>query len=373
MTDTRITELATILIDYSTALTRGETVYIDCIGNDGLPLAREVIRIAAVRGAVPYWNSFDDSLSAAFFANADEGQQKAFADFHQKNMAASDAYIGIRSSSNPYDASLVPTDKQRLKRKYFWTNVHEHTRLKKKWCVLRYPNDAMAVLAKKSTVAFEDFYFRVCNLDYDRFSRAMTPLHSLMERTDTVRIAGPGTDITFSIKNMPALKCDGHRNIPDGEVYCGPVRDSINGVIQYNTPTNYDGHSFANMRFEVKNGRIVDYRAEGDKKQLDALFATDDGARFFGEFSLGLNPHVDIPMCDTLFDEKIYGSLHFTPGNCYEQSDNGNKSAIHWDLVLIQTADYGGGEVWFDDTLIRKDGEFVIEALAPLTRGALIA
>lgn len=373
MTDTRITELANILIDHSTSLAKGETVYIDCIGQDALSLARETVRIATERGGIPYWNFFDDTLSAAFFAAASEEQQKAFAAFHRKNMEAADAYIGIRASDNPYDASLVPAEQQRLKRKYFWTHVHEEVRLKKKWCVLRYPNNAMAVLAKKSTAAFEDFYFRVCNLDYEKFSRAMTPLVSLMQRTDKVRIAGPGTDIAFSIKNMHALKCDGHRNIPDGEVYCGPVRDSLNGVIQYNTPTNYDGHSFANMRFEIKNGRIVDYRAEGDRKELDAIFATDAGARYFGEFSLGLNPHIDIPMCDTLFDEKIYGSLHLTPGNCYEQSDNGNKSAIHWDLVLIQTPAYGGGEIWFNDVLIRKDGEFVIEELRPLTRGALTA
>ncbi|MBI4978194.1 MAG: aminopeptidase [Spirochaetes bacterium] len=371
--DQRLKDLSVTLIDYSVSLKRGETLYLDLIGSDGIALAREIVRAVTERGAIPYWNFFDDNLSAAFFAAADETQHRAFAEFHKKNMAACDAYIGIRSSANPFDASSVPASGQKLKRKYFWTEVHEHTRLKKKWCVLRYPNNAMAVMSKKSTEAFEDFYFRVCNIDYARFSKAMDPLQSLMARTDRVQITGPGTDISFSIKGLPPIKCDGKYNIPDGEVFTAPVRESVNGIIQYNTPTVYDGHSFANMRFEVKDGRIVDYKAEGDRAALDAIFSTDDGARFFGEFSLGLHPHVDTPMCDALFDEKIYGSLHFTPGNAYDDCNNGNKSAIHWDLVLVQTPAYGGGEIRFDGTLIRKDGEFVLEELMPLSRGALTA
>ena len=204
-------------------------------------------------------------------------------------------------------------------------------------------------------------------------SKAMDPLIKLMQQTDKVRIKGPGeTDLTFSIKGIPPVKCDGHRNIPDGEVYTAPVRNSINGVIAYNTPSLEEGTVFENIRFEFKNGKIVKATNSVDQKKMDRLLDTDAGARYVGEFAIGVNPMVKEPMKDTLFDEKIDGSIHLTPGQCYDEAPNGNQSAIHWDLVLIQRKDYGGGEIWFDDRLIRKDGEFVIPELrGKFTRKAL--
>ena len=223
----------------------------------------------------------------------------------------------------------------------------------------------MAQLANMSTEAFENFYFDVCNLDYAKMDRAMGPLEALMNRTDKVRLVAPGTDLTFSIKGIGAKKCSGHRNIPDGEVFTAPVRDSINGTIAYNTPSIYSGITFENMVFTFENGRIV--KAESnDTQRLNEILDMDEGARYIGEFSLGFNPHILHPMKDILFDEKIAGSLHFTPGQAYEETDNGNRSSVHWDLVLIQRPEYGGGEIWFDDVLIRKDGLFVIPELEQL-------
>src|SRR5690606_32848804 len=240
-----------------------------------------------------------------------------------------------------------------------------------KWVVLRYPNPSMAQLAGMSTEAFEDFYFRVCNLDYAKMDRAMDPLKELMDRTDRVRIVGPGTDLSFSIKGIGAVKCSGRRNIPDGEVYTAPVRDSVNGTISFNVPSVYNGFKYENVRLTFRDGRIVEASAN-DTARINALLDTDEGARFVGEFSLGFNPHILHPMNDILFDEKIAGSLHFTPGQAYEEADNGNRSAIHWDLVLIQRPEYGGGEVWFDDVLIRKDGRFVHPALEGLNPERLV-
>jgi aminopeptidase len=223
----------------------------------------------------------------------------------------------------------------------------------------------MAQMANMSTEGFEDFYFNVCNLDYAKLSKAMEPLVELMEATDRVRITGKETDLTFSIKGLPAIKCDGHRNIPDGEVFTAPVRESVNGVITFNTPALYEGFTFERVRLEFQDGKIVNATAN-DQKRLERILDTDEGARYIGEFALGLNPHILNPMKDTLFDEKISGSFHFTPGSCYDECDNGNKSAIHWDLVFIQRPEYGGGEIYFDDRLIRKDGRFVLPALEPL-------
>jgi aminopeptidase len=186
-----------------------------------------------------------------------------------------------------------------------------------------------------------------------------------MDRTDKVRITGPGTDTSFSIKGSPAVKCDGACNIPDGEVYTAPVRESMNGILSFNTPSEEDGFTYENIVFEIKNGKIVKATAN-DTERINKYLDTDEGARYFGEFSFGIHPFINKPMKDTLFDEKINGSIHLTPGSCYEEAPNGNKSAIHWDLVLIQRPEYGGGEIWFDDVLIRKDGIFVLPELAGL-------
>ena len=274
-----------------------------------------------------------------------------------------DCYIGVRGSENVAELSDVPADKLNLYDKLYSTPVHHGIRVPKtRWVVLRYPNAAMAQLANQSVEAFEDFYFQVCNLDYSRMAKAMQALVAYMDRTDRVRIVGPGTDLKFSIKDIPAIPCAGNMNIPDGEVYTAPVRDSVNGVISYNTPSLQQGFTFEQVRLEFQNGKIV--RAEAnDTDRINQIFDIDEGARYVGEFAIGVNPYIIKPMKDILFDEKIAGSIHFTPGNCYDEAPNGNHSSLHWDLVLIQRPEYGGGEIYFDDVLIRKDGRFVVPEL----------
>jgi len=159
--------------------------------------------------------------------------------------------------------------------------------------------------------------------------------------------------------------CKGDRNIPDGEVFSCPVRNSINGTIRFNTPTLYSGTKFENVALEFKNGKVVG-ATSNNTKRLNEILDTDPGARYTGEFSLGFNPFILNPMCDILFDEKIAGSLHLTPGQAYKDCDNGNRSAVHWDMVLIQRPEWGGGEIWFDGELIRKNGLFVTKDLKGL-------
>ena len=246
---------------------------------------------------------------------------------------------------------------------YYQTPVHHGIRVPKtRWVILRYPNAAMAQLAGMSVEKFEDFYFQVCNLDYSKMNAAMEALTGYMERTDNVRITGPGTDLSFSIRGIPAIPCAGNMNIPDGEVYTAPVRESVNGTITYNAPSLYNGFTYDNICLEFENGRIVK-AAANDTERINEVFDTDQGARYIGEFAIGVNPYILEPMKDILFDEKIQGSIHFTPGNCYQEAPNGNESAIHWDLVLIQRPEYGGGEIYFDDVLVRKDGRFVVQEL----------
>jgi aminopeptidase len=374
MIDPRNRKLAENLIDYSLEMKRGEKLYLEVIGLETLDLAREVITVATARGVVPFWFFNDDTLVRRWLLDADEAQLKAYGEFHKPIMESVDAYIALRGSDNPFTLRDVPPDKMDLYNRYFYQPVHFGVRVpKKKWVVLRYPNKAMSQLAEMSQDSFADFYYNVCTLDYARMSHAMDPLKALMERTDRVHLKGPGTDLKFSIKNIEVRKCDGKRNIPDGEVFTAPVRDSINGEISYNTPALYQGTTFENVKLLFENGKIVRANATGDLEKFEKVFETDEGARYVGEFAIGINPIINKPLKDTLFDEKIYGSIHLTPGNAYEDADNGNRSAIHWDLVLIQTPEYGGGEIYFDDKLIRKDGEFTLPELQRvLSREALM-
>jgi aminopeptidase len=279
-------------------------------------------------------------------------------------MKKAQAYIAIRGADNASEASDVPSDLMALYSKAV-RPVLDYRVNKTRWCVLRWPTPSMAQAANMSTESFENFYFDVCTMNYPRMAKAMIPLQKLMNKTDRVHLKGPGTDLRFSIKGIGALLAEGKRNIPDGEVFSCPVKNSVQGVIQYNTPTLYAGTKFENIRLEFQDGKIIKATSNNNKR-LNEILDTDPGARFVGEFSLGFNPYILNPMCDILFDEKIAGSLHFTPGQAYEDADNGNRSAVHWDMVLIQRPEWGGGEVWFDGTLIRKDGIFLPSQLQPL-------
>ncbi|MGG2199522.1 MULTISPECIES: aminopeptidase [Paenibacillus] len=366
MRDPRLHTLARNIVQYSLDVKPGEKVLIEMIGSER-ELVRCLVEEVYVRGGYPYVELIDPAVRASVLKGITEKQLEHWAALDLKRMEDMDCYVAIRAGENVNEQSDVPEDKMKLYKQLYQKPVHLEQRVKRtRWVVLRYPNASMAQLANMSTSRFEDFYFDVCNLDYSAMSAAMDPLQELMNRTDRVRIVGPGaTDISFSIKGIGSVKCCGRRNIPDGELYTAPVRDSVNGVIAYNTPSVSSGITFDNITFRFENGRIVEATAS-DTKRLNEILDTDEGARYIGEFSLGFNPYILYPMKDTLFDEKIDGSLHFTPGQAYEQADNGNRSSVHWDLVLIQRPEFGGGEIYFDDRLIRKDGRFVVPELEGL-------
>ncbi|CQR71908.1 Aminopeptidase PepS [Sporomusa ovata DSM 2662] len=369
--DPRVKTLAQNLIGYSTSLAPGEKILIEMF-DDALPLAKALVDEAYAAGGIPFLEIKNSQLQRSLLRKASGEQFALVASWEQARMKEMNAYIAIRASFNIAEMADV-SDAQLQSYQQNWVKpVHLDVRVPHtKWCILRWPNASMAQLSNSSTEAFEDFYFQVCNLDYAKMAKAMDPLIALMEKTDKVKITGPDTELTFSIKGIPAVKCSGLRNIPDGEVYTAPVRESVNGVLSYNTPSVYQGFTYENIRLEFKNGKIIKATAN-DSEKINKVFDIDEGARYIGEFALGVNPYIEKPMKDILFDEKIKGSFHFTPGNAYDAAFNGNKSVIHWDLVCIQTAEYGGGEIWFDDKLIRKDGQFVRPELAGLNPESLL-
>lgn len=367
MIDPRVARLADVLVGYSTRVQPGERVLIETYDLPDQVTTTLVNRVAEA-GGLPFVTSKRNAILRALYQNATEEQMRLTASYEKARMQEMNAYIGVRGSDNISEFSDVPDDRMKLFRSYWWHPVHSETRIKTtKWVVLRWPSASMAQAAGLSTEAFEGFYFDVCTFDYSKMNAAIAPLKARMDAADQVRITGRDTELKFSIKNIPTVPCTGQMNIPDGECFTAPVRDSVSGVIAFNTPTLYQGTVFEDIRLELQNGKIIGATAaNGLTDKLNQILDTDAGARYIGEWSLGFNPYVLSPMKDILFDEKIAGSFHFTPGEAYEEADNGNRSAVHWDMVFIQRPEYGGGDIFFDGELIRHDGLFVPGDLQPL-------
>src|SRR5947208_5238821 len=363
MHDARFDKLAKILVEYSIRLKRNETVLIEAFDvPDEMTIA--LIRAARKGGGMPFAQVYHARVNRALALEASDKQLSMLASHELARMKKMDAYIAVRGSNNITELSDVPVDTMKLIAKKMQP-VQDQRVKKTKWVVLRWPTPSMSQLAGMSTEAFEDFYFNVCTLDYRKLQPGMKALKRLMEKTDRVEIKGPETDLRFSIKGIPAVICGGDRNIPDGEVFTAPVKHSVEGHVTFNAPTIYQGTGFDGIRLEFRHGKIVDATSNHTKK-LNTILDSDPGARYVGEFSLGFNPYILQPMRDILFDEKIAGSFHFTPGQAYEETDNGNRSQVHWDMVSIQRPDYGGGEIYFDGKLIRKNGEFLPKQLRSL-------
>ncbi|MDX8343228.1 aminopeptidase [Rossellomorea sp. YZS02] len=369
MRDPRLEKLAEVLLTHSLKVKEGEKLMI--AGEQTTkPLIKELLKKSYEIGAIPYFELGDQELNRIMATHARPEQMILRNKWNLEQYQDLDAFISIASDANDAEMSEVPPEQ--------WQELMPHMKesndyliQNKKWVLLNYPNFSLAQKAKMSYDTFFDYLLEVCTVNYKQMEEAQKPLKELMDKTDKVRITGEGTDLTFSIKDIPSVMCFGERNIPDGEVYTAPVKDSVNGTITYNTPTLYRGFSFNNVSLTFEDGKIVKATAD-NTKELNDILDTDEGARFIGEFALGVNPKINEPMLDILFDEKINGSFHFTPGQAYEEADNGNRSNVHWDMVCIQRPEYGGGEIYFDDVLIRKDGLFVVEELKGLNPDALI-
>lgn len=366
--DKRIAQLAENILKNSVQLKKGEKIYIEAFGASTKDFFNELIKETIKLGAVPFYFYNDVSFEKSLIEGASEKQIEDYTAIHKRLMEEADCYVAVRGYDDAFALSDVSSKNMDRFGKIFQEQVHMRTRLPKtRWCVLRWPNTSMAAMSRMSLKQFEDFYFDACLLDYRKMGKAMLPLKELMDKTENVHIKGNDTDLTFSLKGIKAIVCDGKMNIPDGEVYSAPVKDSINGYVQFNTDTMYDGVFYSNIRLEFKNGRIVAGTSLVNNDKFQKMLDLDDGSRYMGEFALGVNPYITHPILDILFDEKTCGSFHMAIGNSYEdETNNGNKSSIHWDLVKIQTLEHGGGKIWFDNKLIRKDGLFVLPELKGL-------
>ena len=361
MNTQKLNKLANTIINYSLHLKEKDRVSVS-FTKEATPLVEELIKEAKKVGAVMTLSMYDPKLNSLLAEGNNDARLTQLKKIREFEVENNDAFIAIRTSYNDYESKNIPVDM--IRKLGEMTKEIDDIRINnREWVLLNYPSALDAYKAKMTTTEFEEFALDVMTVDYKQMSKDIEPLKQLMEKTDKVRIVSPGTDLTFSIKGLPAVPCTGEKNIPDGELYSAPIKDSVNGTITYNTPSPYQGNIYNHVSLTFENGKIIKATCDEDDDKLNEIFDTDEGARYVGEFSLGFNPKILKPMGDILYDEKILGSLHFTPGRCYADCDNGNKSSIHWDMVLIQREEFGGGEIYFDDVLIRKDGKFVLEEL----------
>ena len=371
MKDPRIAKLAHNLLHYSSQLKKGQSVIIEGTA-ESKDLIIELVKETYNIGAFPFVRLSHEQISREVLMGVTEEYSTKVAHYAKPLFEEADAYIGIGVSNNVFETADVPVEKKNIHSKFFVKPIHIDIRVKKgPWAILRYPNPSMAQLAQTSLESFTDFYFDVCNLDYSKMHDAMVPLKNLMERTDRVRIVAPDTDLTFSLKGQSAVICSGRHNIPDGEIFSSPVLNSVNGKIRFNIPSLSKGIIHDNVTLEFKDGKVIS-ESSSNTPALTNELNNDEGARYVGEFAFGVNPFIKKPMYDTLFDEKMRGSIHMALGNAYEDADNGNKSQLHWDIIQSHEPEFGGGEIYFDDVLIRKDGRFLLPELLGLNPENLV-
>jgi aminopeptidase len=356
MRDPRIEELARILTRYSTAVQPGDVVLISASGIESLPLVTSVHAEALLAGARHVEVELDlPDLQRQFFDLAGAEQLAYFPEHRLRFMREVDVSIGIGAPDNVM--TLARADQQKIVdyQKLLHPILEERVK-NTRWVVTRFPTYGAAQDARMSLAEYEEFFFAACNVDWAGESRKQDRLKALLDRANEVRICASDTDLRFSLAGMQAVKCDGRYNIPDGEVFTAPVRESVEGFITFNAPTLCGGREFNHIRLEFERGRIVRATAPRDAEALNRILDTDEGARYIGEFAIGVNPRILAPMRNILFDEKIFGSIHLTPGACYDECDNGNQSAVHWDMVKLL---HGDGTIALDGEPIQVDGRFV--------------
>lgn len=361
----KLKELASLIVNYSIRVEKDEKVLITTQSMETREFISYLIDEIYKNGGVPCLKINDPILGAKLTEGNNDARIKLLKKIQENEVELFDSFINIRYATNDYENKNASGEMSKKLSQALLPSSDVRVN-QRKWVLLNYPSLLDSYKAKMTSREFMKFALNVMTVNYEEMGKLIKPLKKLMDKTDKVRIVSPGTDLTFSIKGMGSIPCVGEMNIPDGELYSAPVKTSVNGTITYNTPSPYQGRVYNHVSLEFKDGKIIHATCDEDNEKLNEIFDTDEGARYVGEFSLGFNPEILYPMGDILYDEKILGSIHFTPGQAYKDCYNGNDSGIHWDMVLIQREDYGGGEIYFDDVLIRKNGMFVLDELKPL-------
>jgi aminopeptidase len=359
--------IADLIAGHSLKIKPGEKFLIDATDDcDDLIIA--AVKSAQKKGGLPFVLHQSSRVRRAWLMGITDEQLASWYENMYRLRKEMDCILTIRSQNNGFELADVPLE---AVRKFAGMAIRLGKEARKptlRTSLIRYPTDSFAQQCGMSTEACEEFFFNVCSMDYQVLHQEMEPLKAALDRANQVRILSPGTDISFSIEGLKCSISAGTWNIPDGETAMKIVRESVDGTIAYNIPSNHQGFVFRDIKLTFKKGQVVGIEAN-DAKRMEAILDTDVGARYIGEFAIGVNPYLRRPIIDTLFDEKMAGSLHFTPGGTDAE---GRESSVHWDIVLSHLSEYGGGEIYLDGKLWRKDGLFVDDALKRLNPDTLL-
>ncbi|MAG13943.1 MAG: aminopeptidase [Spirochaetales bacterium] len=365
--DSRIDKMARIIARHALSVKPGEKVLIEATDDcDALIIA--VIRSVNEVGGIPIVQHESLPVRRAWLMGATEGHLQTWYESSLSIRGDIQCLLSLRGQDNRSELADVPAETMRRYNNLTIKLGQAMRRPGFRKTVIRYPSKSLAQQCGMSTEAFADHFYRVCAMNFQRLHREMEPLKNAIDQAEEVRIVAPGTDLSFSIRDLQCSISAGTWNIPDGETAMQIVRDSVEGHITYNVPSSYQGYVFHGIRLTFSRGKIVNAEAN-DKPRIEAILDSDEGARYIGEFAVGVNPFLRRHMIDTLFDEKMAGSLHFTPGGT---AADGTRSLVHWDIVQSHLKHYGGGEISLDGRLWRKDGEFVDEHMQGLNPDNLL-
>jgi aminopeptidase len=361
-----MTATARVIVHHALKVKPGAKVMIDSLDECEELIIAVMEELSGV-GALPYRIHESIRVRANWLKRATKEEMDLWFDHKAAARREMDHVLQIRGQDNWYELAEVPPETLR----YFG---HLHIRMGREGrkegantTIIRYPSKSLAQQGRMSTDAFTDLFFRLSTMNFRVLHREMEPLKAAIDNANDVRIVAPGTDLTFSIAGLTTNISAGTWNIPDGETAMGIVRESANGRIAYNVPSSHQGLVFHNIALTFRDGKVIEVEAD-EKDKVEAILDTDEGARYIGEFAIGVNPYLRSHMIDTLYDEKMAGSLHFTPGGT---DSNGTLSTVHWDIVQSHLPPYAGGEIYLDGKLWRKDGLFVDDALARLNPDTL--
>lgn len=367
MTDARIEALATVLVDYSLDIQPGQLV---AIAGSTLadPLIRAVYRRVLGRDAYPTVQVSLPDLNVDFFRLASDDQLRYITPDERLIPEQVDATLRIMSDANTKSLTSVNPERQQIAQRARTDLRHRYLQRAAEgtltWCLTILPTNAYAQDAGMSLEDYSDFIFRAGYLDTDdpvaawqAMSRDQERLIDWLSDKREVHVVAPDTDLTVSVAGRTFINADGHRNFPDGEVFTGPVEDSVNGHVRFSFPSIMGGREVKDIRLWFENGKVVRATAAENEEFLHRMLDVDEGARYLGEFAFGTNRRINRFTGNILLDEKIGGTMHMAIGASYPQTGGKNQSAVHWDMIrdLRQQS-----EVRVDGQLFIKDGEFAI-------------
>ncbi len=367
MADPRVETVAKILVDYSVQVKPNQLVRING-APEGAPLILAVYQKILERGAHCFLNIGLEGAEELLYALASDAQLDYVPPFMKDVIERIDANIGIWTAVNTKRLTNVAPAKQSRRavamRPLNDRFLERAARKELRWTGTLYPTQAFAQDAEMSLREFEDFVYQACLVHepdptkaWRKVSKEQQRIVDWLNKAKRIHVVGPDTDLKLEVTGRKWENCDGHENFPDGEVFTGPIEDSVNGHIRYTYPACAYGREVEDVRLWFKDGKVVKATAAKNEEFLLKMLKTDKGACYIGEFAFGTNPGIQRFTKNTLFDEKIGGTIHLALGKGYPESGSKNKSAIHWDMVCDLRQ---GGEVRVDKTLFLKDGKILI-------------